>query len=115
MGVRDFRARVRQVIDGVTGPGGAPVVVGSRRPEVVVMSVVEYDALMARAMANDTVREAVTNQRLEGLEPTGGEVAVLLDVAEGRVSVAEATAAALDRIRARAVTGQPSAVAAAGG
>jgi len=102
VGVREFRARVREVLDRVTAPGGAAVAVGSRRPEAVVMSVSEYEALMARSMANDRVRAVVANQRLEGLEPTPAEVTVLLDVAEGRVSVDAALDAAVRRARARA-------------
>jgi PHD/YefM family antitoxin component YafN of YafNO toxin-antitoxin module len=69
LSVREFRAGLAATIARVTK--GAPAFVGAhRKPEVVVMSVEQYEALMRSARRRQAVAEALASVRAEGLEPS---------------------------------------------
>jgi hypothetical protein len=70
-----------------------------RRPEVVVVSVSQYQELVDAAERRDAVVEALASVRAEGLEPSEDGLALLEAIAEGRISTEEARARTLARYR----------------
>ncbi|MDQ3150303.1 MAG: hypothetical protein M3R63_00785 [Actinomycetota bacterium] len=71
LSVREFRAGLAASLGRVTGQGGSAVFVGAhRKPEVVVMSVEQYEALVRSAERRQAVAEALASVRAEGLEPS---------------------------------------------
>ena len=98
LGAREVRTRLRAVLAEVAGPGGQPVVVGSRRrPLAVVLSIESYQALASRAAVGDAVGQVIASSRLAGLEPTAAEIATLVAVDAGAVEVDPALADAVAR------------------
>ena len=96
LSVREFRARLAATIARVTE--GAPAFVGAhRKPEVVVMSVEQYEALVRSAHQGEAVAEALASVRAEGLEPSLEALELLENIATGRLDEDEA----IERLRAR--------------
>jgi len=102
LSVREFRAGLATVLARVTGKvscergseQGSAVFVGAhRRPEVVVMSVEQYEALVRAAARREAVAEALASVRAEGLEPTLDGLDVLEGIASGRIEQDEGIAA----------------------
>lgn len=84
LSVREFRTSLAATVARVTSEG--PVFVGAhRKPEVVVVSVEQYEALVRSAQQRDAVAEALASVRAEGLEPS-------LDALEGLEKVARGEA-----------------------
>jgi len=82
----------------VNEPGGGPVLVGAhRKPEAVVMSVSQYEALQQAAERRRTVESALGSLRAEGLQPSPEGQELLEGIAEGRLTTAQAR----ERILAR--------------
>jgi prevent-host-death family protein len=85
LSVREFRAGLAATVARVSA--GEPVFVGShRKPEVVVMSVEQYEQLVRAAQSREAVAEALASVRAEGLEPSVETLAALEQVARGEVS-----------------------------
>lgn len=93
LSVREFRAGLAAALARVTGQGSAVFVGAHRRPEVVVMSVEQYEALVRSAQRREAVAEALASVRAEGLEPTLDGLEVLEAIASGRVEEDEGIAA----------------------
>lgn len=83
--VREFRAGLATALAKVTEQGSAMFVGAHRRPEVVVMSVEQYEALVRSAQQREAVAEALASVRAEGLEPTLDGLEVLEGIASGRI------------------------------
>lgn len=99
LSVREFRTGLAATLKRVQRPGGGvPVFVGAhRKPEVVVMSVSQYQQLLEAAERHDAVAEALASVRIEGLEPTAEGLAVLEAVAAGELDEDQA----IERLRQR--------------
>lgn len=93
LSVREFRAGLAAALAKVTEQGSAVCVGAHRRPEVVVMSVEQYEALVRSAQRREAVAEAVASVRAEGLEPTLDGLDVLESMASGRIEEDEGLAA----------------------
>jgi len=103
LSVREFRTGLASVLAQVTGKvssergtqqWSSAVFVGAhRRPEVVVMSVEQYEALVRAAARREAVAEALASVRAEGLEPTLDGLDVLEGIASGRMEQDEGIAA----------------------
>jgi PHD/YefM family antitoxin component YafN of YafNO toxin-antitoxin module len=92
LSVREFRAGLAAALARVAE--GSTVFVGAhRRPEVVVMSVEQYEALVRSAQLREAVAEALASVRAEGLEPTLDGLELLEAIASGRIEEDEAIAA----------------------
>lgn len=92
LSVREFRAGLAAALARVVE--GSTVFVGAhRRPEVVVMSVEQYEALVRSAQLREAVAEALASVRAEGLEPTLDGLELLEAIASGRIEEDEAIAA----------------------
>jgi prevent-host-death family protein len=86
------------VLKRVNEPGGGPVLVGAhRKPEAVVMSVSQYEALQQAAERRRTVESALGSLRAEGLQPSPEGRELLEGIAQGRLTTAQAR----ERILAR--------------
>lgn len=84
---REFRAGLAEAMRRVQRPGSGPVFVGAhRRPEAVLMSVAQYEELVATAERRDAVAEALASVRAEGLEPSAGDLPMFDAVAAGELS-----------------------------
>jgi len=57
--MREFRARLAATVARVTGTGSPVFVGGYRKPEVVVMSVEQYESLVGAARQREAVAEAL--------------------------------------------------------
>ena len=96
LSVREFRAGLAATIARVTE--GAPAFVGAhRKPEVVVMSVEQYEQLVRSAQRREAVAEALASVRAEGLEPSLDALEMLEKVATGQLDEDEG----IERLRAR--------------
>jgi PHD/YefM family antitoxin component YafN of YafNO toxin-antitoxin module len=96
LSVREFRAGLAATIARVAE--GAPAFVGAhRKPEVVVMSVEQYEALVRSAHQREAVAEALASVRAEGLEPSLDALELLEKIAAGQLDEAEG----IERLRAR--------------
>lgn len=96
LSVREFRAGLAGVLRQVGEAGSGPVFVGAhRKPEVVVMSVEQYERLQAAATRRAAVADALASVRAEGLEPSPEGLARFAAVSEGRMSPEEAIEQAL--------------------
>lgn len=91
--MREFRAGLAAALATVTEQGSAVFVGAHRRPEVVVMSVEQYETLVRSAQRREAVAEALASVRAEGLEPTLDGLEVLEGVASGRIEEDEGIAA----------------------
>lgn len=97
---REFRTSLAGVLKQVQEPSSDPVFVGAhRKPEAVVMSVRQYEALQASAERRQAVAEALASLRAEGLEPSDEGLEMLRTIAEGRMTTAEARNRTLARYR----------------
>jgi prevent-host-death family protein len=84
LSVREFRADLAATVARVSA--GAPVFVGAhRKPEVVVMSVEQYEALVRSAEQRQAVTEALASVRAEGLEPSWDALEGLEKLARGEI------------------------------
>lgn len=90
--MREFRAGMAAALAKVTEQGSAVFVGPHRRPEVVVMSLEQYEALVRSAQQREAVAEALASVRAEGLEPTLDGLQVLEGIASGRIEEDEAIA-----------------------
>lgn len=96
LSVREFRAGLAATIARVTK--GAPAFVGAhRKPEVVVMSIEQYEALVRSAHRREAVAEALASVRAEGLEPSLDALELLEKIAAGQLDEDEG----IERLRAR--------------
>lgn len=94
--MREFRAGLAATIARVTK--GAPAFVGAhRKPEVVIMSVEQYEALVRSAHRRAAVAEALASVRAEGLEPSPDALELLEKIAAGQLDEDEG----IERLRAR--------------
>lgn len=93
LSVREFRAGLAAALARVTEQGSAMFVGAHRRPEVVVMSVEQYEALVRSAQRREAVAEALASVRAEGLEPTLDALEVLEGIASGRIEEDDGIAA----------------------
>jgi len=84
LSVREFRAGLASTMARVAK--GAPAFVGAhRKPEVVVMSVEQYEALVRSAHRREAVAEALASVRAEGLEPSLDALEMLEKIAAGQL------------------------------
>lgn len=98
LSVREFRAGLTGIIDEVNNDDGGPVFVGShRRPEAVLMSVSQYQALQDAAERQRAIDEALASVRAEGLEPDPRDLQLLADIASGARPLGEVQAEFLAR------------------
>lgn len=96
LSVREFRAGLAATITRVAQ--GTPTFVGAhRKPEVVVMSVEQYEALVRSAHQREAVAEALASVRAEGLEPSLDALELLEKIAAGQLEEDEG----IERLRAR--------------
>lgn len=91
--MREFRAGLAATLAQVTEQGSAVFVGAHRRPEVVVMSVEQYEALVRSAQRREAVAEALASVRAEGLEPTLDGLEVLEAIASGQIEEDDGIAA----------------------
>lgn len=95
---REFRDGLAATLKRVQEPGATPVFVGShRKPEAVVMSVAQYEELVANAARRADVDEALASVRAEGLEPSPEGLSLLDGVAAGQLTTAQARERVLAR------------------
>jgi len=95
--MREFRARLAATVARVTGTGSPVFVGGYRKPEVVVMSVEQYESLVRAARQRKAVAEALASVRAEGLEPSVEGLGLLERIANGEL----AEDAAIEILRGR--------------
>lgn len=84
--MRELRQGLSDVVDKVTA-GGEVFAGAHRKPEVVIMSVEQYERLTAAQ--HRAVESAVASLQMEGLQPTEVEVAAARELAAGRIDFAE--------------------------
>ena len=100
LSVRELRAALAATLKRVRDPHGGPVFVGAhRKPEAVVMSVAHYRELVDAVERRDAVADALASVRAEGLEPSADGLAMLDEIAAGRMSTDEARQRTLARYR----------------
>jgi len=100
LSVREFRAGLTGIIDQVNTEAGEPVFVGShRKPEAVLMSVSQYQALQDAAERQRAIAEALDSVRAEGLEPGPEDLQRLAEVASGARTLEDVQAEFLARYR----------------
>ncbi|WP_130290854.1 type II toxin-antitoxin system Phd/YefM family antitoxin [Pseudonocardia sediminis] len=98
LSLREFRGALASTLRQVQEPDAEPVFVGShRKASAVVMSVEYYRGLVDAANRRADVAEALASVRPEGIEPGPAGLVRLYEIAEGRMTTAEARAA----VRAR--------------
>ncbi len=87
---REFRAGLAAALDRVKRSDEAAVFVGAhRKPEAVVVSVEQYEALQEAAERQRAVAAALASVRAEGLEPSPEDLMLFVAVAAGELSTAE--------------------------
>lgn len=97
---REFRQALAATLKQVQEPGADPVFVGThRKPEAVLMSVSRYEELLTAAERRADVAEALASVRAEGLEPGHEGLALLEEVAAGRMDTEHARQRVLARYR----------------
>lgn len=97
---REFRAGLAEVLGRVRQPRNEVVFVGThRKPEAVIMSVEQYEALQEAAERQHAVAAALASVRAEGLEPSAEDLALFAAVAAGQLSTDELRARVLSRYR----------------
>jgi prevent-host-death family protein len=97
---REFRAGLAATLEQVKA-GDEVVFVGAhRRPDAVLMSVEQYEALAAAAERQHAVATALASVRAEGLEPSPEDLQLFVAVAAGELSTDELRARVLRRYRA---------------
>lgn len=88
------------VLKRVQEPDSGPVFVGAhRKPEAVVMSVTQYEALQEAAERRRAVDSALGSLRADSLEPSREGLEMLDAIAEGQMTMAEARERILARYR----------------
>lgn len=99
---REFRAELARVLGRVRQSSDEVVFVGAhRKPEAVIMSVEQYEALQEAAERQHAVAAALASVRAEGLEPSAEDLAMFAAVAAGQLSTDELRARVLSRYRRR--------------
>lgn len=94
---REFRAGLAATLDRVKGAAEVVFVGAHRRPEAVVMSVEQYEALAESAERQHAVAAALASVRAEGLEPSPEDLQLFVAVAAGELSTDELRARVLHR------------------
>jgi PHD/YefM family antitoxin component YafN of YafNO toxin-antitoxin module len=95
---REFRAGLARVMGRVRRSPDAVVFVGiHRKPEAVIMSVEQYEALHEAAERQHAVAAALASVRADGLEPSAEDLALFAEVAAGEMSTDELRARVLSR------------------
>lgn len=94
---REFRAGLAATLDRVKGVADVVFVGAHRRPEAVVMSVEQYEALAESAERQHAVAAALASVRAEGLEPSPEDLQLFVAVAAGELSTDELRARILRR------------------
>jgi prevent-host-death family protein len=99
---REFRAGLAGVLGRVRRSPDAVVFVGThRKPEAVIMSVEQYEALQEAAERQHAVAAALASVRADGLEPSVEDLALFAAVAAGEMTTGELRVRVLDRYRGR--------------
>ena len=99
LSVREFRADLAHTFEEVKDPNHDPVFVGAhRKPEVVVMSVAQYEK-MAAAARRQAADEALATVQAEGLEPSTAAHELMDQVVAGDMDAEEAKRRLLERYR----------------
>jgi len=94
LSVREFCAGLSATLARVVGQRDSAVFVGAhRKPEVVIVSVEQYEALVRAGERREAVAEALASVRAEGLEPSVDALEVLEGIAAGRLDEDEGIAA----------------------
>jgi prevent-host-death family protein len=97
---REFRAVLAAVLERVRRSPDSVVFVGAhRRPEAVVVSVEQYEALQEASERQHAVAAALASVRAEGLEPSPEDLALFVAVAAGELSTDELRDRVLSRYR----------------
>ena len=97
---REFRAGLAAVLEQVRRSPHAAVFVGAhRKPEAVVVSVEQYEALQEASERQHAVAAALASVRAEGLEPSPEDLALFVAVAAGELSTDELRDRVLGRYR----------------
>ena len=97
---REFRAGLAGVLGRVRQSQDEVVFVGThRKPEAVIMSVEQYEALQEAAERQHAVAAALASVRAEGLEPSTEDLALFAAVAAGQLTTDELRARVLSRYR----------------
>jgi len=89
LSIRELRGQLAAVVDGVRS--GGPVFAGShRKPEVVVMSVSQYEELTGQAQdVERVVRSLAASMEMEGMALSATELGEVRLLAAGRIDFAE--------------------------
>ncbi len=89
LSIRELRGQLAAVVDGVRS--GAPVFAGAhRKPEVVVMSVSQYEELTGQvADVERVVRSLAGSMEMEGMALDATELVQVRELAAGRIDFAE--------------------------
>lgn len=96
---REFRAGLAATFERVRQPGEVVFVGAYRRPEAVVVSVEQYEALQEAADRQHSVAAALASVRAEGLEPSPDDLQLFTAVAAGELSTDELRNRVLARYR----------------
>lgn len=97
---REFRAGLAAALHRVRESHEAAVFVGAhRKPEAVVVSVEQYEALQEAAERQHAVAAALASVRAEGLEPSPEDLQLFVAVAAGELSTDELRNRVLGRYR----------------
>ena len=97
---REFRAGLAGVLGRVRQSQDEVVFVGThRKPEAVIMSLEQYQALQEAAERQHAVAAALASVRAEGLEPSAEDLALFAAVATGQLTTDELRARVLGRYR----------------
>jgi prevent-host-death family protein len=97
---REFRAGLAGVLGRVRQSQDEVVFVGThRKPEAVIMSVEQYEALQEAAERQHAVAAALASVRAEGLEPSAEDLELFAAVAAGQLTTDELRARVLSRYR----------------
>jgi PHD/YefM family antitoxin component YafN of YafNO toxin-antitoxin module len=97
---REFRTGLAGVLDRIRRSPDAAVYVGShRRAEAVLVSVEQYEALLETSERQHAVAAALASVRAEGLEPSGEDLALFIEVAAGGLTTDKLRDRVLSRYR----------------
>jgi len=94
---REFRAGLAATLERVKRNENVVVVGAHRRPEAVVMSVEQYEALAESAERQHAVAAALASVRAEGLEPSAEDLQLFAAVAAGELSTDELRSRVMSR------------------
>jgi len=85
--MRELRRGLAEVVDEVSASGGEVFAGPHRKPEVVLMSVRQYERLTAAQRR--AVESAAASMQMEGMSPTAVEVEAARELAAGRIDFDE--------------------------